>query len=239
MKLTQLVAYIARNGIACAMVVLSLAAGPLVTGPVLAATMEIAFTGMDLVYDGSAIYDAGGSSGHLANPADADPLTTVDFFVDGSLEGSLTSDIFLDVYIPDITGISASAGTVFNVNTPGNAGHFDLLVGTSPLASEFLLVDLSAVNVTYVDVANIVQFTFGAAVSDVFAQNLPFGLLAGEPVTVTFSAQIVPGSRTISGNTVSGFSASGTGQYNAPLVPEPTTCVLAALGLVALAVRRK
>jgi hypothetical protein len=234
MTIGQLVSHLVRGGAACALVALSL-----VAAPAAAATLEIAFTGMDLVYDGSAIYDADGSSGHLADPADADPLTTVDFFVDGSLVGSLTNDISLDVYIPDVTGISSAAGTVYNVNTPGNPGHFDLLMGTSPLASEFLLVDLSEVNVTYVDVANIVQFTFGAAVSDVFAQNLPFGLLAGEPVTVTFSAQIVPGTRTTSGNIVSGFSASGTGQYNAPVVPEPTTCALAALGLVAIAVRRK
>jgi hypothetical protein len=234
MKIGQLVSHLVRSGAACGLVALSL-----VAAPAQAATIEIAFTGMDLVYNGSAIYDANSIGGGVGDPANGDPLTAVNFSVDGSPVGSLTSNIALDVYIPDVTGIPSAAGTVYNLITPGNSGHFDLLIGTSPLASDYLLVDLSEVSVTYVDVANTVQFNFGAAVSDVFAQNLPFGLVAGEPVTVSFSAQLVSGSRTTSGGFVTGFRASGTGQYNAPVVPEPTTCVLAACGLVALAVRRK
>lgn len=221
-----------QRGVACAAVLFSLIAAPAV-----AATLEIAFTGMDLVYDGSAIYDGGSNAGGTANPADGDSLTTVDFFVDGSNVGSLTSNISLDVKIPDVTGIPSGAGTVHNISTPGNPGFFDLMIG-SPL-SEFLLVSLDTVSITYVDVANIVQFNFGAAVSSVFAQNLPFGLLAGEPITVAFSAQVVPGSLTSAGGFVTGFRASGTGQYNAPVIPEPATCLMAACGLVAFAVRRK
>lgn len=234
MKIGQLGLHLVRSGAACALVVLSL-----VAAPARAATIEIAFTGMDLVYNGSAIYDADSSGGGVGDPADGDALTSVDFFVDGSPVGSLTSNVYLDAFIPDVSGIPSAAGTVHNLITPGNPGHFDLLIGTSPLASDYLVVDLSTVSVTYVDVANMVQFNFGAAVSNVFAQNLPFGLVAGDPVTVSFSAQIVPGSRTISGGFVTGFSASGTGQYNAPLVPEPSTCLLAACGMLAVAVRRK
>lgn len=234
MKIRQLGSHLVRGGAACALVVLSLFAAP-----ALAATIEIEFTGMDLVYDGSAIYDAGSTAGGVADPADADPLTSVNFSVDGSLVGTLNSDVSLDVHIPDVTGISSAASTVFNDTTPGNPGYFDLLIGMGPLASEFMLVDLGEVNVTYVDVANIVQFTFGAAVSGVFAQNLPFGLVAGDPITVSFSAQVKPGTLTSTGGFVTGFGAGGTGELNAPLVPEPTTCLLAACGLMALAVRRK
>ena len=96
---------------------------------------------MDLVYDGSAIYDAGSTSGGVADPADADPLTSVDFSVDGTPVGTLSSDVSLDAFIPDVTGISSAANTVANMTTPGNPGYFDLLIGTSPLASEFMLVD--------------------------------------------------------------------------------------------------
>jgi hypothetical protein len=231
MKLTQLVS-IARKGFACAVLVL-------VAAPLSAATIEIGFTGMDLVYDGSAIYDAGSISGGLSDPADADPLTTVDFSIDGTLVGSLASDVALDVFIPGVTGISSAAGTVYNVTTPPAGGFFDLLIGTSPLASEFLLVDLDEVSVTYLDVANIVQFTFGAAVSDVFAQNLPFGLTIGDPVTVSFSAQVVPGTLTSALGFVTGFEAGGTGEIRGPAVPEPGTCLLAALGLVAGIARRR
>jgi hypothetical protein len=234
MKIGQLVSHLVRGGAACGLVALSL-----IAAPARASTLEIAFTGMDLVYDGSAIYDADSSGGGVGNPADADPLTSVDFSVDGTPVGSLTSNVSLDAYVPDVTGIPSAAGTVYNLTTPGNPGHFDLLIGTSPLATDYLVVDLSKVSVTYVDVANIVQFNFGAAVSSVFAQSLPFGLVAGDPVTVSFSAQVVSGSRTTANGFVTGFRASGTGQYNAPVVPEPASCVLAACGLIALVVRRK
>jgi hypothetical protein len=199
----------------------------------LAATIQISFTGLDVVYDGSAIYDGGSTAGGLADPADADPLSTVDFFVDGTLVGSLSSDISLDAFIPDITGISAAASTVDVQTTPGNPGFFDLLIGTSPLASEFLLIDLEEVTFTYIDVLNIVQFTFGAAVSDVFAQNLPFDLVIGDPLTVSFSAQVVAGTKTDNGTDITGFEAAGTGDIGGPAVPEPTAALLLALGTLA------
>ncbi len=235
MKDRQLVSRIARSGAVCAIVVaiLSLAAIPSS-----AATIEIGFTGLNLVYDGSAIYDAGSPAGGVANPADADPLLTVDFTVNGVPVGSLTNDVSLDMFIPGITGIPAAAGTVYNLTTPAGAGFFDLLIGTSPLASEFLLVDLDEVTFTYVDVANVVQFTFGAAISDVFSQNLPFGLVIGDPVTVSFSAQIVSGTRTTAGGFVTGFRANGTGEIRGPLIPEPMTFGLATMDFVALLVRR-
>jgi len=218
----------------CALLALSIAA------PVKAATIEIQFTGMNLQYDGSAIYDNGVTAGGVADPADADSLISVDFLVDGISVGSLSSDISLDVYIPDVTGISSASGTVYNATTVGNPGYFDLLIGTTPLASEFLTIDLEEVNVTYIDVLNIVQFTFGAAVSDVFAQNLPFGLQIGDPVTVSFSSQITPGTRTTGGGLVTGFDATGTGEIQGDLIPEPATCLLAAFGLIGcLTIRRK
>jgi hypothetical protein len=229
MKLTQLVSF-ARKGFACAVLAL-------VAAPLSAATIEIGFTGMDLVYDGSAIYDAGSTSGGLGDPADADPLATVDIFVDGSPVASYSTDVSADVYIPDVTPIPVGSG-VTNITTVGNPGFFDVLFGTSPLASEFMLVDLDEVSITYLDVLGVVQFTFGAAVSDVFAQNLPLGLVMGDPVTVTFSAQVVPGSLTDNGSVVTGFDLFGTGSIQGPAVPEPGTCLLAALGLVAGLARR-
>ncbi len=232
MKITQLVSHLARCGAACAMVALSLTAAQ-------AATIEIQFTGMNLVYDGSAIYDGGSTAGGVANPADADALTSVEIYVDGSLVNTITSDISLDAYIPDVTGISSAPGTVDSQTTPGNPGFFDLLIGTSPLASEYLLVDLEDVSITYVDILNVVQFTFGAAISDVFTQNLPGGLVIGDPVTVSFSAQVTPGTKTSAGGFVTGFEASGTGEIRGEAIPEPTTCLLGALGLIGLVVRRK
>lgn len=234
MKTTQFVSQLASSGAMCALVAFSLAA------PLSAATIEIQFTGMNLTYDGSAIYDDGSTAGGLADPADADPLATVDFFIDGVPAGSLSNAISLDVFIPNVTGISSAANTVYNQTTVGNPGFFDLLIGTSPLAAEFLTIDLEEVNITYIDVLNIVQFTFGAAVSDVFAQNLPFGLQIGDPVSVSFSSQLTPGTKTDDGSVITGFDATGTGEIRGTLIPEPATCLLAAFGLIGcLAVRRK
>jgi hypothetical protein len=231
MKLTQLASF-ARNGVACAILAL-------IAAPLSAATIEIGFTGLDLAYDGSAIYDAGSTNGGNGDPADADPLATVDIFVDGSPVANFTTNIAADVYIPDVTPIPVGAG-VTNITTPGTTlGYFDVLFGTGSPVSEFILVDLDEVNITYLDVAGIVQFTFGAAVSDVFAQSLPLGYVMGDPVTVTFSAQVVPGSLTSSGNTVTGFDLFGTGSIQGPLVPEPGTCLLAAMGLMAGVIRRR
>jgi hypothetical protein len=203
-----------------------------------AALIEIHFTDMDLVYDGSAIYDAGSTAGGLANPADADPLASVDFFGDGVLIGSLSSDIWLDVFIPDINGISAAPNTSDVQTTPGSPGFFDLLIGTSPLASEFLLVDLASVTFAYADALGVVQFTFGGAVSDVFAQNLPFDLMIDDAITVSFSARVVPGTLTDNGTDITGFTTSGTGEYTGEgdvIIPEPATMALLGIGgLIAL-----
>lgn len=235
MKITHRVSHFVRGGVACALVACSLMASP-----ASAATIEIGFTNMNLVYDGSAIYDAGSTLGGLADPADADPLNSVDFTVDGTLVGSLSSDVSLDIYIPDVVGIPTAAGTVDVQTTPGNPGFFDLLIGTTPLASQFLLIDLEEVTITYIDVANIVQFTFGAAISDVFAENLPFGLnFDDEPVTVSFSAQVASGTKTDDGTNITGFSASGTGEIRGTgTVPEPSTCLLAVIGLAAILTSR-
>ena len=196
------------------------------------ADVQISFTGVDLVYDGSSLYDAGSTAGGLADPADADPLASVDFFVNGGLVGSLTSDVYLDVFIPDVTGISDAADTVDVQTTPGNPGFFDLLIGTSPLASEFLIIDLESVTITYIDIGGLAQFVFGASIADSYVQNLPFGLTLTGPVTVSFSAQIDPDSITSAGGFITGFSAGGTGELRA--VPGPGAMLL--LGLGALAV---
>lgn len=207
--------------------------------PSSAALLEINFTGMNLRYDGTAIYDAGNSNTTASsNPTQADPLITVDFLVDGSLVNSITTNSFIDLYIPDVVNIPSAPNTVFNITTVGNPGFFDLLFG-SPIATEFLALDLNEVTIFYNDVAGIVQFTLGAAVAQIDTQNLPFGLQIGEPVAVTFSANIQ--SRTSAGGFITSFTTgSGSGNVEGPLVPEPTAAVLVVLGsLVALPFARR
>lgn len=217
--------------------ILGLAAMGLTTS-IANADIVIEFSGMNLVYNGSALFDAGSAAGGVADPGDADGLASVDFFLNGSLVGALNSDISLDVYIPNLIGIPSTPGAAIIINT-GGAGFFDLLIGTSPLASEYLLVDVSSVTVTYIDVAGIIQFTFGAAVADSFAQNLPYGLIVGQPLTVSFSAQIDPGTLTSAGGFITGFRASGTGEFRGLEIPTPGSIALVALGVPAVIRRRR
>jgi hypothetical protein len=228
MKMPQLGLHLLRKGIVCA------AAFAMFATSAQAATIQIGFTGMNLKYNGSAIYDADSLGGGTLNPADADPLGTVDFFIDGNLTGSLNSNISLDAFIPDVVNIPSAPGTINNQTTVGNPGYFDLLIGTSPSAAEYLALDLGEVSVTYVDVAGQIQFIFGAAVAASNVQNLPFGLEIGDPVTLSFSAQLDAGTKTTGGGFVTGFGATGTGEIRGEAIPEPSTVAL--LGMAAVGI---
>lgn len=196
--------------------------------PTIAATIKIQFTGVDLVYDGEDIYDATDINGHNADSTEADPLTSVVFSLDNVVQGTLLSDIFLDLFIPDVTGIPATPG-FHEVFTSG--GFFDLLFDSdSPDSTQRLMLDLNTVNVTYLN-ASTFQFVFGASIADISNSNLPFGLQIGEPVEVSFSTNV--SSSTTSGNFVTSFVASGTGEVSGPAIPEPSTGILAVLGVIA------
>lgn len=197
-----------------------------------AANLEITFSGMGIVYDGTNIYDAGSNAGGNGNPAEADPLIIVNFSENGSLVGSISDDVSLDVFIPDVTGIPAVANAQHLLVTPGNPGYFDLLIGTAPAAAEYLRLELGEVGITYLDTLGTLQFTFGAAVASGSNQNLPFGLVAGELITVSFSSQVDPDTLTEAGGLITGFTASGSGVIRA--VPEPATVGLVVLGVAAV-----
>jgi len=209
------------------------------TTPAIAVPLEIQFTGVNLTYDGSAISDSGSSSGGTGDPADGDALDTMQFKVGGVQQGSiLTSDIWLDAFIPDVTGISNIAPATV-VTTPGNPGYFDLLIGTTPNAAEYLRLDLNAVTVSYINTSSTVQFVFGGAVAAIDSQNLPFGLEVAEPVTVSFSTQVDIGSKTDNQGLVTGFTSFGTGEVFSTFVPEPGSALLAAMGLAVGGVMRR
>lgn len=197
-----------------------------------AAMIEIDFAGLDIVYsyDGSgdaSIFDAVSLFGGTGDPSASDPLSAVSVEIDSVVQGVLTSDIYADVGLV-IPPIPIAGGTV---STPNAAGIFDLL--TSSITPGWgLAVDVDDLEVVYSDLG-FIQFVFGGAIGTIFDQNfplLPSGLEIGNPVTVSFAAQVNPNSVTDDGTFITGFTASGAGSYRGNLVPEPSTVFLALAG---------
>lgn len=201
-----------------------------------AANLEIQFEGMNLVYDGSTIYDAASIAGGGGIPALADPLTNVTFLVDGSIVGTLSTDIWLDVFISGVTGLPVGGGQIVT-SGQGDTFGFDLL--TKDMTPGWgLALNLDEVIVSYTGMK--IAIAGGAAAASVpVPQMLPFGLEFHEmeTITIAFSSANLS-SVTDDGMFLTGFSASGTGNISGTLVPEPSAVVLLMLGMVGLLVNR-
>lgn len=200
----------------------------------------ISFTDMNVVYDGSSLRDAGSPLGGFADPALADPVTSLDFFVDGAPVGTLSSNIAVDFIIPDVTNIPYVPNSAQNIQTSGDIpGIFDMLIGTSPAATEFLLLRLEGVNLTFLDVGGQAQFLFSGAIASIDGQDLPFGLEILEPIQVSFSVQVDMNTLTTSDGVITGFRATGTGEIAGGIVPSPASAAILWLCAATIAAKRR
>ncbi|WP_197525454.1 PEP-CTERM sorting domain-containing protein [Pseudobythopirellula maris] len=184
--------------------------------------IEIEFSGLDIQYDGGMISTVGVD----------DPLSVVSFYIDGSLVGNQSVDLSADIAIPNVTNIPVAGGSV--VSDPG--GVFDLDFA----GADFLDLDLGAATVIYQPTGNF-SFVFAGSTAQIAGQSLPFGLQIGDPVSVSFSTVVTPGSRTDNGLYLTGFVANGAGEAIGGFVPEPSSVLLVMIGLLAAspAVRRR
>ncbi len=219
-----------------------------------AAQLQIQFTGLDLQYCtfqlpenpggvSGDIFDAGGVAGGAGIPSEADPLSFVDFLVDGDSVGSLTSDIYLDTFIQDVWNIPVGGGTVQSQGNPFGFG-FDLL--TQPGCGSGcwgLALDIDTAQINYNGTEISIQGSGTAA--SVFEQMLPSDLHLPEvdeskPITFDFTGTAIT-HLTDNGTYLTGFDLAGTGTITATLVPVPAAVWLfgsGLLGLVAVARRR-
>lgn len=193
----------------------------------------IQLAGLDIGYNGSTIVD---QSPNGANP---DPLTYANFIDDSTNTtiGSVTSNLTLNLSIPGVLNIPVAGGSVFS----STGGTFDLDFG----GGDFLSLSLGSAGITYQKiVAGPLQFkfVFAGAVASIVGQHLPFQAVIGDPISVSFSTQINPGSIHDNGSYLTAFTASGTGEVRSDqysYVPEPATIGLLALGGLALIRRRR
>jgi hypothetical protein len=208
---------------------LALLVGLVLSAPAHASMIQIQITGMNWIYEGVNLYDAGGTNAS-GNPASSDPLISAIFLVDGAVVGVLTTNVWFDAAI---TGVGALPlkGTV-----SGSSGFFGLLTtNANPgwgialnITNYSITTDTSGANGT---------MTGSLLDANIADQNLPFGLLLGDPVTVSFSATIFD--PTVSAGNYTAFTAGGTGEIVGSAVPIPSSAYLLVAGLIGLITMRR
>lgn len=194
-------------------------------------TIQIELTGVNINYFDA---DGGGAgSGMLTDAgAPADALSAILFSTDTVPVGTLvspTDSLTLDMLVDSFPSIALPAPNSSTSVTTTTGGSLTLAVN----AGTILDLDLTTVEVVYSSIiSNVfdIHVLFAGSIGNVASQNLPFGLTAADPVTVTFTLQ---GTSTATGGFLTSFTGSGTGVLTAP-VPVPGAIWLFGSGLTCL-----
>jgi PEP-CTERM motif len=191
--------------------------------PGFADTLEIQYTGLDIIYDGSVITD-------LGNP---DSLGSVDFLVNGTKVFGLNAGVDMSLSVPGVSNLPVGGGAV----TSAAGGILSLALPDD----DFLDLQLGAAEVVYVSVSVVqLNFVLAAGSANVLGQLLPIEGELDDIIAISFSTNIDNGTLTDDGSYITGFEANGTGEIEGALIPEPSTiCMLGFGALSLLLIRRK
>jgi MYXO-CTERM domain-containing protein len=198
-----------------------------------AGVLEIQITGLDLQYDGTNIFDAGvHNTIGSGNPAESDVLTSMNFYLDGNLVGVQSTNVFADIYISNVLNIPTTGGVVQSL---GNGGAFGVdLLSQNIIPGWGLALEIDEMQLFYT--GSQIGISVAGFATNLFAQSLPFGLSydPSQPITIVMSSANLSGV-TSAGGFLTGFNSAGTGNVAGIGVPEPSSIVLGAFGLVGLA----
>ena len=187
-----------------------------------AALIQIQYSGLNLQYTQS--------TGVFCTTAGLgcaiDPLITVTVLSDGSLLGLYTSDLAASINGQIAGGTNPLTDASHNVN---GLGLVDVGFG-----GFFILTDMTSGSVTF---SNSSINMGGTGFSSIYQQNLPFGLVASNPINWSFSS----GTGACTGDAGSLVCLySGTGELSwTERVPEPGTLALLGFGLLGVAMARR
>ena len=200
-----------------------------------AGTLEIQFSGLNLEYDGTNIFDAGvHNTAGSGDPADGAALTSMNFYLDNVLVGVLTTDIYADLYIENVLNIPVTGGLV---SSSGNSDSFGVDLLTVKCVRDWCM-ELKIDSMQFFYTGSQIAITVSGLASTLFAQSLPFDLEFDflQPITIVMSSANLT-NLTSAGGFLTGFHASGTGNVAGTgyLIPEPGSLLLAGCGLVGLA----